>query len=67
MKKPNRLARIAMREVLAEREREVEKYVRSQMRPELVASAKKAAASFKSESFGLFSRESTHEGQKEVR
>lgn len=57
MKKTSRLRRIAEREAHAVTEAETEKFVRSKMRPELVASAKKAASTFKSESFGLFTRD----------
>ncbi len=67
MKKPSRLQRIAERDASAKQEIETETFVRSQMKSELVASAKKAAGSFKSESFGLFTQESTHGEQKEVR
>lgn len=57
MKPPSRLRRIAERDAAAVHECETEKFVRSQMTPELVASAKKAANTFKSESFGLFTRD----------
>lgn len=70
MKKPTRVQRIVERAVADVHAQETEKFVRSQMKPDLVASAKKAANTFKSESFGLFTRdteESTHERQKEVR
>lgn len=59
MKQGPRAKRIAEREALDELARETEKFVRSRMKPELVASAKKAVSTFKSESFGLFTREST--------
>ncbi len=70
MKKPSRLQRIAEREAAEKQARETEVFVRSQMKPELVASAKKAATSFKSEACGLFTRdteESTHGEQEKVR
>ncbi len=63
----SRRKRLAAREAAAAAERETEIYVRSRMKPGLVASAKKAASSFKSESFGLFTQETNHEGPKEVR
>lgn len=57
MKPGPRARRIAERDTEARHRAETEIYVRSKMKPELVASAKKAGAAFKSESFGLFTRD----------
>ncbi len=67
MKTGGRLARIAAREAADHVDREVEIFVRAQMKPELVAAAKRAMSASKSESFGLSSKESTNGEQEKVR
>lgn len=52
MKQGPRAKRIAQRDAAAELDTECEKFVRSKMRPELVATAKKAVVAFNNEDRG---------------